>query len=151
MPQMPGEQHKLGKQEALSLEHTWDTQMPKVILTYSNVVQSLIRSNSLQHGVHVAWTAARQASLFFVISQSLLKLMSIESVTPSNHLILCRPLLLLPSVFLSIRGFSNAMSTPQKIHHFLPKWVMCTWCGVPLMTSGQGGKMASRMKTCVLS
>ena len=53
------------------------------------------------------WTAARQASLSITISQSLLKLMSIESVMPSNHLILCRPLLLLPSVFPSIRVFSN--------------------------------------------
>ena len=53
------------------------------------------------------WTAAHQASLSFAISQSLLKLMSIESVMPSNHVILCRPLLLLPSVFPSIRVFSN--------------------------------------------
>ena len=53
------------------------------------------------------WTAARQASLSFTISQSLLKLMPIESVMPSNHLILCRPLLLLPSVFPSIRVCSN--------------------------------------------
>ena len=52
------------------------------------------------------WTAARQASLSFTISQTLLKLMSIESVMPSNHLILCRPLLL-PSIFPSIRVFSN--------------------------------------------
>ena len=52
-------------------------------------------------------TAARQASLFSAISQSLLKFMSIESVMPSNHLILCRPLLLLPSVFPSIRVFSR--------------------------------------------
>ena len=51
------------------------------------------------------WTAARQASLSFTISQSLLKLMSIESVMSSNHLILCRPLLLLPSIFPSIRVF----------------------------------------------
>ena len=51
-------------------------------------------------------TAAHQASLSFTISQSLLKLMSIELVRPSNHLILCRPLLLLPLVFLSIRVFS---------------------------------------------
>ena len=49
------------------------------------------------------WTAACQASLSFTISLSLLKLMSIESVMPSNHLILCRPLLLLSSVFPSIR------------------------------------------------
>ena len=53
------------------------------------------------------WTAARQASLSFTISQRLLKLMSTESVMPSSHLILCRPLLLLPSVFPSIRVFSN--------------------------------------------
>ena len=53
------------------------------------------------------WTAARQASLSFTISQSWLKLMSIESVMPSKHLILCHPLLLLPSIFSSIRVFSN--------------------------------------------
>ena len=52
------------------------------------------------------WTAARQASLSITNSQTLLKLMSIESVMPSNHLILCRPLLL-PSIFPSIRVFSN--------------------------------------------
>ena len=53
------------------------------------------------------WAAARQASLSITNSRSLLKLMSIESVMPSNHLILCRPLLLPPSIFPSIRGFSN--------------------------------------------
>ena len=53
------------------------------------------------------WTAARQASLSFIISLSLLKLMPMESVMPSNHLILCHPLLLLPSVFPSIRVFPN--------------------------------------------
>ena len=52
------------------------------------------------------WTAACQASLSFTISQSLLKLMSMETVLPSSHLILCRPLLL-PSIFPSIRVFSN--------------------------------------------
>ena len=52
------------------------------------------------------WTAACQASLSFTISQNFLKLMSIESVMPSNHLILCRPLLLLLPIFSSIR-FSN--------------------------------------------
>jgi len=53
------------------------------------------------------WTAACQASLSITNSQSLLKLTSFESVMPSNHLILCRPLLLLPSIFPSIRVFSN--------------------------------------------
>ena len=53
------------------------------------------------------WTVAGQASLSITNSWSLSKLMSIESVMPSNHLILCRPLLLLPSIFPSIRVFSN--------------------------------------------
>jgi len=53
------------------------------------------------------WTAARQASLSITNSWSSLKLMSIESVMPSSHLILCRPLLLPPSIFPSIRGFST--------------------------------------------
>ena len=53
------------------------------------------------------WTAALQASLSITKSQSLLKPMSIELVMPSNHLILCHPLLLLPSIFPSIRVFSN--------------------------------------------
>ena len=51
------------------------------------------------------WTAARQASLSITTSRSLFKLMSIESVMPSNHFILCHPLLLLPSIFPSIRDF----------------------------------------------
>ena len=53
------------------------------------------------------WTAAHKASLSIINSWSLLKLMSIESVMPSNHLILCYPLLLLPSIFPSIGVFSN--------------------------------------------
>ena len=53
------------------------------------------------------WTAAHQASLSFTISQSLLKLMSIESMKPSIHSILCHPLLLLPSIFPSIRVFPS--------------------------------------------
>ena len=53
------------------------------------------------------WIAARQASLSITISRSLLKLLSIELVMPSNHLILCRPLLLSPSIFPSIRVLSN--------------------------------------------
>ena len=53
------------------------------------------------------WTVAHQASLSFTISQSLLKFMSIDVVIPSNYFILCRPLLLLPSIFPSIRVFSS--------------------------------------------
>ena len=58
------------------------------------------------------WTAARQASLSITNSRSLLKLMSIESVMPSNHFILCHPLLLLLSVFPSIRVFSTELEMP---------------------------------------
>ena len=67
-----------------------------------------------------SWTAAHQASLIFTISQSLLKLkfMSIESVMPSNHLILCCRLLLLPSIFLNIRVFSDELA----LHIRWPKY-----------------------------
>ena len=57
------------------------------------------------------WTAAHQASLYIINSQSLPKPMSMVSVMPSNHLILCHPLLLLPSIFPSIRVFSNELVT----------------------------------------
>ena len=63
--------------------------------------------SSVQSLFTTPYTAARQASLSIANSQSLLKLISIELVMPSNHLILCHPLLLLPSVFPSIRVFSN--------------------------------------------
>ena len=68
----------------------------------------LVVVQSLSHvGLFVTpWTAPRQASLSFTISQSMLRLLSVESVMPSSHLILCRPLLL-PSIFPSIRVFSN--------------------------------------------
>ena len=64
------------------------------------------------------WTAVRQASLSITNSRSLLKFMSIESVMPSNHLIFCRPLLLLPSIFPSIRVFSNGSA----LHIRSPKY-----------------------------
>ena len=70
------------------------------------VVQSLIHVQLLE----TPWTAAYQVSLFITNSRSLLKLMSIKLSMPSNHLILCRPLLLLPSIFCSIRVFSNELS-----------------------------------------
>ena len=74
----------------------------KILLLFSSV-------QSLSHIWLFAppWTIARQASLSITNSRSLLILMSFESVMPSNHLILCRPLLLLPSIFPSIRVFSN--------------------------------------------
>ena len=71
-----------------------------------NIQFSSVQSLSRVRLFATPWTAARQASLSVANSQSLPKLMSIESVMPSNHLILCRPLLP-PSIFPSIRGFSN--------------------------------------------
>ena len=64
------------------------------------------------------WTAAHKASLSITNSRSLPKLMSIEMVMPSNHLIFCRPLLLLPSIFPSIRVFANESS----LHISWPKY-----------------------------
>ena len=80
-----------------------------LMLQFSSV-QSLIRVRLFA----TPWTATRQASLSITNSQSLLKLISIQSVMPSNHLILCRPLLPLPSIFPSIRVFSN-----QSVLHIL--------------------------------
>ena len=74
-----------------------------ILLHQSSSVQFLICFQRLAS----PWTAAWQASLSITNSQSLLKLMSVESVIPSNHLILCRPLLLPPSIFLGIRVFSS--------------------------------------------
>ena len=63
-------------------------------------------------------TVACQASLSFTISQSLLRLMSIELVMPSNYIILCHPLLLLPSMFPSLRVFSNELTLHQMARSF---------------------------------
>ena len=70
-------------------------------------VYSSVQSLSCVQLFVTPWTAARQASLSITNSQSSLKLMSIELVMPSNHLVLCHPLLLLPSIFPSISVFSN--------------------------------------------
>ena len=77
-------------------------------------IEPSVQFSSVQSLSHVwffvtPWTAAHQASLSITNSQSLLKLMSITSVMPSNHLILWHPLLLLPSIFLSTRVFSNEL------------------------------------------
>ena len=82
---------------------------------------TLVVAQSLSHVRLFAtpWTAARQASLSFTISQSLLRLMSTESVMPSKHLVLCRPLLLLPSVFIDIRVFSEISSRFCLFFNFL--------------------------------
>ena len=76
------------------------------VCLYSSLFSWSVLSDSLQP----PWTAAHHTCLSYAISQSLLKLMSVESVMPSNHRILCRPLLLPPSIFPSIRVFSNELA-----------------------------------------
>ena len=75
--------------------------------SYSSLPISSVQSLSCVRLFATPWTSACQASLSITGSQNLLKLMSIESVIPSNHLILCHLLLLLPSIFHSIRVFSS--------------------------------------------
>ena len=79
-------------------------------LTTLSTFSSVQFSHSVMSDSATQCTAARQASLSIINSRSLLKVMSIESVMPSNHLILCRPLFLLPSIFPSIRIFSNELA-----------------------------------------
>ena len=80
----------------------------------------------------IRWTAACQASLSIIISWNLVKFMSIEWVMPSNHLILCHPLLILPSIFLSNRVFSRVSSSHQvtkvlelQFQHQSFQWMIC--------------------------
>ena len=75
--------------------------------TYRSVQFSSVQSLSRVRLFATPWIATRQASLSITNSQSLFKLMAIETVMPSSHLILCRTLLLLPSIFPNIRAFSN--------------------------------------------
>ena len=89
-----------------------------VFIVWVVVVFSLsVMSNSA-----TPWTAACQTSLTFIISWSLLKLMSRESMIQSSHLILCHPLLLLPSIFLSIRNFYNESTLGIR---YLKYWNFC--------------------------
>ena len=74
---------------------------------FPNIISYIVQLLSPVRLFMTPWTVAHRASLSFTVSHSLLKLMSIESVMPSNHLILCCPLLLLLSIFPSIRVFSN--------------------------------------------
>ena len=78
----------------------------------STLVGSSVQSFSRVRLFATSWTAARQASLSITNSSSLLKLLSITLVMPSNHLILCRPLLFPPSIFPGIRVFSNESGFP---------------------------------------
>ena len=88
--------HKRVRHDLMNKQHTF-------LFYFRNSVQFLSHIRLLA----APWTAARQASLYIINSRSLLKLMSIKLVMPSNHLILCHPFLLLHSIFPSIRAFSN--------------------------------------------
>ena len=84
-----------------------------------NVTFVVVQSPSHVRLFATPWTVAHQASLSLTNSRSLSKFMSIESVMPSNHFILCRPLLLLPSVFPSVNIFSNE----SVLHIRWPKYI----------------------------
>ena len=105
------------------LKQQWDISLNCVSLAKIRELDNNKFSFAVQSLSHVQlfvtpWTVARQASLPFTISQSLLKLMSIESVMPSNHLILCPPLLLLTLIFSCIRVFSKESA----LHNRWPKY-----------------------------
>ena len=110
--------------------------------------QATVLVSSVQSLSHIRlfvtpWTSARQVCLFNTNSQSLLKLMSIESVMPSNHLILCHPHLLLPSVFPSIRVFSNE----SVLHIRWPKYtgVSASTSVLPIFRTEYSGLISFRM------
>ena len=90
----------------------------KLILVVDLYILCSVQSLSHVRLFVTPWTAACHASLSFTLSQSLLKLMSIESVMPSNHLVVCHLLLLLPSIFTSIRVFTNELA----LHIRWPKY-----------------------------
>ena len=102
--------HRTGKgQFSLQFQRKaiWKNVQTTTQLHSSHMLASSVQSLSCVSLFVTPCTAACQASLSITYSQTFLKLMSIESVMPSNHLILCRPLPLPPSIFPSIRGFSN--------------------------------------------
>ena len=92
-----------------------------VFTVYRYCFSSVQFNSSVMSNSATPWTAARQASLSITNSQSLLKLTSIKSVMPPNHLILCHLLLFLPSIFLSVRVFSKrdpGMHISYKLHRW---------------------------------
>ena len=126
---MPGWGNPLEKKMAahssiLAWEIRWTEEPVELysIRSQKTGIQFRTQFSSIQLLTHIQLfaipqTVARQASLSITNSGSLLKLMSIESIMPSNHLILCRPLLLLPSIVPSIRGFSS-----ESVHIMRPKY-----------------------------
>ena len=112
--------YKTNTQKSLALLYTNNEKTEgeiKETIPFTIAMKRIKYFSSVQSLNHVwlsatPWIAARQASLFIIISRSSLKLMYSESVMPSSHLILCHPILLLPSIFPSIRVFSNESALP---------------------------------------
>ena len=111
-------QHHSSKASILQCSTFFMVQLSHPHMTTGKTISSVQFSRSVVSDSETQRTAACQASLSIINSRSLRKLMSVESVMPSNHLILCRPLLLPPSIFPSSRFFSN-----ESILHI--KWPKC--------------------------
>ena len=103
----------------------------------------MLFSRSVMSDAATPWTAACQASLSFTISQGLLKLTSSELVMPSNHLTLCRSLLLLPSVFHQIRVFSSELALPIR----WPKYWSFSFCISPAAAAAAAAA-AKSLQSC---
>ena len=99
--------HRTSETTPKAGQGVWETAWKLTSFPYIFV---FVQSLSCVHLFVTPWSAARQASLSFTISQSMLKLLSIDSMMPSNHFILCGLLLLLPSIFPNIRVFSNELA-----------------------------------------
>ena len=97
------------------MDHKWSSQVGCLLFQIASSVQF---SHSVVSNSATPWTAVCQSSLSITNSRSWLKFMSIESVMPSNHLILCHPLLLPPSIFPSIRVFSNESVLPTRCPNY---------------------------------
>ena len=120
-----------------------------MVYIHNGIFSSVLFSRSVMSDFATPWTAARQVALSITNSRSSLKLMSIESVMPSSHLILCHPLLLLPPIPPSIRVFSNESTVRMRwpstgvsaLASFLPKntqdWSPLEWTGwISLLSKG---------------
>ena len=120
-PTLRRESHGSHTPKPMPITQPWFLSLPCLYLhgwVWPGQVRCSVQSLSCVQLFVTTWTAAHQASLFFSISWSLLKLMFTESVRSSKPLVLCRPLLLLPSVFPSIRVFSNESA----LHMRWPKY-----------------------------
>ena len=107
----------------------------------------VVRSPSCVWLFVTPWTAAHQPPLSFTIYRSLLKLMSTETVMPSNHLILCLPLFLLPSIFPSIRVFSNEWALRIRWSKY---WSFSFTSVLPMNNQGLSPLVLTALISCVL-